>query len=66
MERTINLDLLNVKQWLLQNKLSLNIVKTEYLLIGSTHNMKHLSSELNICVGNESIEKVQVTKAFGV
>ena len=66
MERTINLDLLNVKEWLLANKLSLNIVKTEYLLIGSPHNIKHLSSEPNVCVGNESIERVQVTKALGV
>ena len=56
MERTINLDLLNVKEWLLANKLSLNIVKTEYLLIGSPHNTKHLSSEPKVCVGNESIE----------
>ena len=66
MERTINLDLLNVKEWLLANKLSLNIVKTEYLLIGSPHNIKHLSSEPNVCVGNEAIERVQVTKALGV
>ena len=65
MERTINLDLFNVKEWLLANKLSLNI-KTEYLLIGSPHNIKHLSSEPNVCVGNESIERVQVTKALGV
>ena len=66
MERTINLDLLNVKEWLLANKLSLNIVKTEYLMIGSPHNIKHLSSEPNVCVGNESIERVQVTKALRV
>ena len=65
-ERTINLDFLNVKEGLLANKLSLNIVKTEYLLIGSPHNIKHLSSEPNVCVGNESIERVQVTKALGV
>ena len=66
MERTINLKLLNVQEWLLANKLSLNIVKTEYLLIGSPHYLKHLSSEPNVCVGNESIERVQVTKALGV
>ena len=66
MERTINFDLLNVKEWLLANKLNLNIVKTEYLLIGSPHNIKHLSSEPTVCVGNESIERVQVTKALGV
>ena len=66
MERTINLDLLNVKEWLLANKLSLNIVKIEYLLICSPHNTKYLSSEPNVCVGNESIERIQVTKALGV
>ena len=66
MERTINLDLLNVKEWLLANKLSLNIVKTEHLLIGSPNNIKHFSSEPNVCLGNDSIERVQVTKALGV
>ena len=30
---TINHDLANVKQWLSANKLSLNLIKTEYLLI---------------------------------
>ena len=34
-EMAINHDLANIKQWLSANKLSLNLVKTEYLLIGS-------------------------------
>ncbi|CAB4024457.1 Hypothetical predicted protein, partial [Paramuricea clavata] len=34
-EVAINHDLTNVKQWLTANRLSLNLVKTEYLLIGS-------------------------------
>ena len=29
----------NIKQWLSANKLSLNLVRTEYLLIGSSYNI---------------------------
>ena len=38
-EVAINHDLANIKQWLFANKLSLNRVKTEYLLIGSKYNI---------------------------
>jgi hypothetical protein len=34
-ENKINSDLANINAWFLANKLSLNLVKTEYLLIGS-------------------------------
>ena len=34
-EEIANKDLKNVKVWLSSNKLSLNIAKTEYILIGS-------------------------------
>jgi hypothetical protein len=65
-ERTLNSDLLNVKEWLSANKLCLNVVKTEYLLIGSPHNLKNLNSEPNVFVGDEPIKRVHVTKALGV
>ena len=42
-EVVINHDFANIKQWLSANKLSLNLVKTEYLLIGSRHNINNLS-----------------------
>ena len=41
-EVAINHDLANIKQCLSANKLSLNLVKTEYLLIGSRHNINNL------------------------
>ena len=37
-ESALNSDLAHVKEWLFANKLSLNFVKTEYLLIGSRPN----------------------------
>ena len=48
----INCDLINIKQWLLANKLSLNLTKTEYLVIGSPFNLNNLTSEPNIMIDN--------------
>ena len=42
-EIAINDDLAQGKGWLSANKLSLNVIKTEYLLIGSRHNVNNLS-----------------------
>ena len=40
-ESKINCDLFNIKVWLLAKKLSLNLTKTEYLLIGSLFNVNN-------------------------
>ena len=42
-ESKINCDLINIKEWLLANKLSLNLTKTEYLVIGSPFNLNNLA-----------------------
>lgn len=65
-EKAINHDLENVREWLLANKLSLNVVKTEYLLIGSRFNLRNLGKEPNIFVGDIPIKRVKVKKALGV
>ena len=38
-EVVLNVDLGNIKEWLSANKLSLNLVKTDHLLIGSRYNI---------------------------
>ena len=63
---TINHDLANVKQWLSANKLSLNLIKTEYLLIGSRHKINNISAVPNVSVGNVPTKRVRQTKALGV
>ena len=65
-EVAINNDLANVKQWLSANKLSLNLVKTEHLLIGSRHNINNLSLAPKVYVGDIPIKRVKETKALGV
>ena len=56
--KAINHDLINVKEWLLANKLSLNLVKTEYLFIDLWFNLRNLRKEPNIFVGDVPIKRV--------
>jgi hypothetical protein len=64
-EVAINHELANVKRWLSANKLSLNLVKTEHLLIGSRHNINNLSLAPKVYVGDIPIKRVKETKALG-
>ena len=41
----MNHDLNKVSDWLMANKLSLNLSKTEYMLIGSRHNINNLTEK---------------------
>ena len=63
-EMVINHDLANIKQWLSANKLSLNLVKTEYLLIGSRHGINNLFHVPKVHVGDIPIKRVRETKAL--
>ena len=63
-EVAINHDLTNVKQLLSANRLSLNLVKTEYLLIGSRYNINNLLAAPNVFVDDTPIKRVKETKAL--
>jgi hypothetical protein len=39
----LNEDLENINEWLISNKLTLNMTKTEYMLIGSRQRLSTLS-----------------------
>ena len=43
LEASLNRDLLNINNWLLANKLTLNMTKTEFMLIGSRQKLNSLS-----------------------
>ncbi|CAB4042443.1 Hypothetical predicted protein, partial [Paramuricea clavata] len=55
-EVAVNVDLNNIREWLLSNRLSLNLVKTEYLLIGSRHNINTLEEQPRVFIGDEPIK----------
>jgi hypothetical protein len=48
LQAILNLDLNNIHQWIVANKLTLNVGKTEYMIIGRRKKLKNFSSEMNI------------------
>ena len=65
-EKFLNLDLNCIKTWLSANKISLNIAKTEYVLIGPRNRISSLEYEPNVVIGNDVAKRVQSTKVLGV
>ena len=61
-----NNELESVGQWPIANKLSLNIVKTEYLLVCSNYKSAQLALPLKIKLGDDPIKRVKVSKSLGV
>lgn len=62
----MNSDLDNIYQWLTANKLTLNISKTEYMIIGSRHNLNKINIDPKIKIGGESINRVKTAKSLGI
>ena len=60
-ENTLSSELVKVSRWLNDNKLSLNLSKTESILFGSNHNLR-ISPGLKVVVGvNEVVNRQEVT-----
>ena len=66
-ENAVNSDLEKLRQWLLANKLSLNVAKTEFQIIGSKPMLKKASAkQLKIHIQNKPIKQVFQCKTLGV
>ena len=59
MENRINEDLQNLCIWLRANHLSLNIVKSEYMIIGPVQRIRNLSREPSLFIGNVKLKRVK-------
>ena len=58
-EAVMNSELVNLKEWLTTNKLSLNVAKTEFMIIGSKHMLhKTQDTEINIKIDDRKIKQV--------
>ncbi|CAB4026948.1 Hypothetical predicted protein [Paramuricea clavata] len=62
----MNNDHLRIKEWILANKLSLNVAKTEFLLIGLHHKLNNLDSQPSVNISHDSIRQVQHSRVLGV
>ena len=61
----MNIDLGHVT-WLIANKLSLNVLKSECMIIGSRQRIATLEGDLNLSVNGISLKRVKHTKCLGV
>ena len=67
LEAAVNSDLENPRKWLIANKLSFNVAKTEFMLIGSKQMIKSSSNwQPNVKIENKQIKQVHECKTLGV
>ena len=67
LENVLNRELQNVNIWLKANKLSLNIAKTEFMVIGSRQRLNvNADGNINITINDQSIKKVSETETLGM
>jgi retron-type reverse transcriptase len=58
-ECKLNCDLDNIQKWLISNKITLNLTKTEYMLIGSQQRLDKILETPNILCGEHQIKRVR-------
>ena len=70
LQNDLSLDLLKLQDWLHANKLSLNVVKTQSLIIGSGPNIRKIESQPDappsFSIGDQDIEMITNTRYLGV
>jgi hypothetical protein len=67
LEFLMNSSLINLNRWLIANKLSLNIAKTEFMIIGSRQRVATFNNyELSVSVDNVPVRQVSSTKTLGL
>ena len=67
LENMLNQELQNLNIWLKVNKLSLNIAKTEFMIIGSRQRLNvNVDGHINISVNDQPIKKVNETETLGM
>ena len=59
-------DLSNLSCWLKADKLSLNVAKTELMIIGSRQRLSVQNEDVEIRIDDQIIKKVEHTKSLGV
>ena len=66
LQNVLNDELKSLQKWLISNKLSLNVAKTEFMLIGSRQKLKTLDNNIAIKVNDSEIRTVETVKSLGL
>ena len=65
--KTLNDDLSNVNKWLIENKLSLNVDKSEVMIISTRHKLSSIDyNNINVNVNGVRLQNVNKCKHLGV
>ena len=72
-KKKLNKDIDEVQKWLQSNKLTLNVKKTKYMIIGSHYRLRHLNEDLNVRVDSQQLMRaatyrylvIEVDEALG-
>ena len=59
-------ELNNLRRWLKANKLSLNVAKTELMIIGSRQRLSAQCDDVDIRIDDQTIKRVVHTKSLGL
>ena len=59
-------DLKGIASWLSISKLTLNVLKTDFKVIGSRQRVASLEGEINLSLFHTELERVQSVKCLGV
>ena len=57
----LNADLTKINIWLVANKLTLNVSKAEYMIVGSRNQIANITEDPNVSIGGKSIKRVKTT-----
>ena len=66
LEKRLNSDLENIYQWLVSNKLTLNLTKTEYMIIVSRQRLNKIELSPDIKISGQLVKRVKTTKCLGM
>ena len=64
--RSLNEDLENVHNWLKANKVTLNMIKTEFMLIGSRQRLGTGTVSPTLAINHFRVTQVATAKSLGV
>ena len=59
-EPLMNADLKHVSSWLIANKLTLNVIKTVYMVVGSRQRLATLEGDINLQINSTSLKGYKI------
>ena len=66
LQEQMSVDIQCLKNWLIANKLTLNVIKTEFMLVGSRQRIATMTENINTFLNRISLNRANCSKCLGV